>query len=270
MYSDYQMRLNIQDFSQPPKDIVEAYRHALFHQREVPMAGAPYIMEQQLLHFVRTGDLPALQEHLKKMSNAPSRVGSMSSNPLRQAQYVLVSGLTLITRAAIAGGMPESDAYNLSDIYIQKADICRRDVDVTKLFLVALHDFTRRVHNVKINHPQNYIISQCLNYILEHLHYKITLVELSKFCKVSPPYLSGLFHQEMGCTIHNYILHEKLDISAEMLTNSSFSVSEIADYLSFASASAYGQYFKKQFGVTPGYYRNVNSLLATKNNSEYY
>ena len=121
-----------------PTDIRKAYRHALFRQRENPISGTPYNSEQALLRCVRDGDVAALERTLDSMGTLSSHIGEMSKNPLRQAQYLLVSGVSLMTRAAISGGLSEGEAYNLSDIYIQKADVCIHEKAVTKLFVVAL------------------------------------------------------------------------------------------------------------------------------------
>ena len=46
-----------------------------------------------------------------------------------------------------------------------------------------------------------------------------------------------------------------------MLKCSSKSIMEIADHLNFSTPSAFGKYFKKNAGMTPGEYRNSTQIL---------
>lgn len=63
-------------------------------------------------------------------------VGRMSDDNLRQVKYLAVSCITLATRYAVEGGLMESEAYNLSDSYIQYVDKTDKPEEIIK-FLVA-------------------------------------------------------------------------------------------------------------------------------------
>ena len=72
---------------------------------------------------------------------------------------------------------------------------------------------------------------------------------------MSHSYLTKKFKEYEGITIQQYIISEKLKAAANMLKYSDASISEIAEYLSFASQSHMGQYFKKAYQMTPKEYR---------------
>ena len=81
------------------------------------------------------------------------------------------------------------------------------------------------------------------------------MAELAKIAGISHSYLSKQFREYEGMTLQQYILKEKVDAAANMLRYSTFSISEIADYLSFTSQSHLGQCFKKEYHMTLREYR---------------
>ena len=68
-----------------------------------------YILEQQILKMVRTGDTEGLK---KWTSNSPVvNGGILASEQLRQAKNTLVVLATLVSRAAIQGGMEADESF---------------------------------------------------------------------------------------------------------------------------------------------------------------
>lgn len=72
-------------------------------------------------------------------------------------------------------------------------------------------------------------------------------------------YLSSLFKKSQGVSLKQYIRHQKIKLVKNLLTYSSYSYSEIAAYLGFASQSHMGQDFKKETGITPRVFRERNA-----------
>ncbi len=245
-----------------PKDIVKAYRQAMFEQREMPDSTIPYRTEEKLFSCVRQGEPEKIEDYLSEFAS-DKLMGCMSRDPLRQVQYTFIAGITLMTRCAIAGGMPEIEAYNLSDVYAQKADVCKKEEDIMRLFAVALFDFASRVQQVKKKKRYSYPVSLCIAYISDHLHYQITLSDLAKQCMLTPQYLSTLFHRETGRTITDYIMNEKLETAKQMLTYSEHTLQEIASYLGFSSHSSFTLHFRKHYRITPSEYRNSSRFISS-------
>lgn len=252
---DTKMMKEIQ-YKETPRDIVLAYRQAMFDQREMPDSTILYRTEEKLFNCIRQGEPDRMEESLNEITEGDRMMGCMSKDPLRQAQYTFISGLTLATRAAIEGGLPEIEAYNLSDVYAQKADVSKRIEEILQLFAVAYYDFAKRVQQVRKRKAYSYPINLCISYILDHLHYQITLTELAKLCSLTPQYLSSLFHKETGLTITEYIMQEKLETAKQMLTYSEHTLQEIASFLGFCSHSSFTAHFRKSYDKTPREYRN--------------
>ena len=255
---------NFNDFS-TPQDIVAAFRAAMYEQREGLEHTLPYHKETLMLYYVKTGNLEELKKFMASLDYNSMYIGRLSKDPLRQMQYSIVAGITMITRSAIEGGLPEIEAYNLSDVYIHKMDALTSIDEIGTLFNIAIYDFTRRVgHTKSRSRIYSYPITLCAEYINSHLHYPITLMDLSDVCKLSSQYLSTLFKKETGRTLTDYILEERLETSKQMLTYSDYSLSEIATNLAFCSHSNYTEHFRKQYGITPREYRDSSRTFHRK------
>ena len=80
-----------------------------------------YNQEQQMLRLVRKGDTASLRQWI---ASAPAiRGGTLASDQLRQMKNTFVVTATLVSRAAIQGGLGTEDAFSLSDAYIQKCEL---------------------------------------------------------------------------------------------------------------------------------------------------
>lgn len=76
-----------------------------------------------------------------------------------------------------------------------------------------------------------------------------------KLC-ISPKYLSAVAKESSGATVMDWLNRFIIIEAKSMLKCSGKSIMEIADHLNFSTPSAFGKYFKKNTGMTPGEYRN--------------
>ena len=83
-----------------------------------------YQSEQALLDVVRRGDINYHQV-LNRSSSLSPGVPVQGRDPLRQMKTSIVVFTTLVTRAAMEGGLSPEIAYPLGDSYIQTAEDCR-------------------------------------------------------------------------------------------------------------------------------------------------
>ncbi len=81
----------------------------------------------------------------------------------------------------------------------------------------------------------------------------LSIDELARQCSVSPSWLSRTFRQEIGETIHGYMMTQRLKYSVGLLAD--HSVAEVSCLCGFADSSHYIAQFRRHFGMTPFAYR---------------
>jgi AraC family transcriptional regulator len=71
-------------------------------------------------------------------------------------------------------------------------------------------------------------------------------------------YLSNLFSGTEGITIEKYTIRQRIERVKELLTYNELSLSEIADQMEYSSVQHLSQQFKKETGLTPTQFRDLN------------
>ncbi len=229
--------------------------HTEFYNREYSISHLSYEREITFFQSIKDGNLTEARRLFKPLNC--DELGRLSDDDLRNMRYHLIITVALITRYCIEGGMEMEAAYNLSDIYIRSIDKCRNVDEINMLHREVVDDYAQRMNIIrnKKRYPKSLTI--CLEYIYENLHKKITLEKLAEVSKLSPAYLSKLFHKEVGFTVSEYILKKRIEAAENMLKYSEYSCLEISEYLCFCSESHFIQVFRKHTGYTPKNYRRT-------------
>lgn len=79
--------------------------------------------------------------------------------------------------------------------------------------------------------------------------------ELAEFCEISPTYFKKVFRECFGVQPHRYMIQRRLEQSKEVLAQTDWSISYIAELLGFASSSRFSHTFQKEYGYLPSAYR---------------
>ena len=227
---------------------------AMFELREEAAFHIPVDFESGVCSAVENGDAEMLQRRLLQPSQG--KIGRMSSSPLQQQKYSFISFATLLSRAAIRGGLDSETAFNLSDVYCQRVDAQMENEPVQKLSFTMAMDFCNRVADTKKSGAQSVVVKNCLQYISTHLHEDLRLEELAHECGLCSRSLSLKFKAEVGCGISEYIHREKLREARYLLTHTDYSLSDIAGFLNYPTQSYFTQIFKRYEGRTPQQYRD--------------
>jgi AraC-like DNA-binding protein len=258
-YMLYQQQLDVVDIHQTnltrgktPSQIEQPDIY-LSEQRQKATDGRDLLSEKRLFQYIKEGkkeELKALRSQLSE-----SEIGVLSkSSYLRNVKNLVISGITLATRAAIDGGLNPEVAFTLSDLYIQKLEELNNSKDIRQLTDSLFLEFTERVEKGK-KHRYSKPINVCQNYIFTHLYEDIAVTHLADLVDMNPNYLSNLFKKEVGQSIIEYIHLAKVDEAKNLITYTNHSLSEISSLLNFHDQSYFSKVFKKCAGVTPKQYK---------------
>ncbi|HOO61766.1 MAG TPA: AraC family transcriptional regulator [Bacillota bacterium] len=230
------------------------YKEYLMRENET--VHAPYGKEFAFYQAVKNGNEKEVARISENVYTENKGFGKLSDNPLQNQKYHFAITVALVARYCIEGGMQHETAYNLSDLYIHKADQIKEFNELTKLHTKMTQDYTKRMRTIRKRKALSKPVSQTIEYIYDNLHKRIKLSELSAQVGISPNYLSRLFKNETGVSITEYIMNRKIETAQNMLRYSDYSIAEITSILAFPSQSYFCEVLKKHCGMTPKKYRD--------------
>ena len=183
-------------------------------------------------------------------------IAEFSPNHQREMEYIHIITITLLTRAAVEGGVSPEAAYELGDVYLRQLENCRGDTGaLTMLGYRAQVAFTEKVREAKRQRSQYIYVDKCKDYIAKNLRKDIRVSDIAPAIGISRGYLSHRFAEAEGISIQQYILQEKCHHAANLLKFSDYSIALISEYFGFSSPSHFASSFKKIFHMTPKEYR---------------
>lgn len=210
-------------------------------------------LEHTLLNIVRKGDTAALRVWLAKTPSI--RGGTLAADQMRQMKNMFIVTATLISRAAIRGGMDVEDALSLSDTYIQKCELINNVDRITNLQYHMIIDYTENVEKLKLGKSSSKLVTDISNYVQHHLSDPVDIKALAKAMFLSRTRLSVKFKQETGMTLTDFFLKEKAEEAKRLLRYTDKPLSSISAYLGFSSQSHFSRSFQKYAECSPSEYR---------------
>jgi len=84
-------------------------------------------------------------------------------------------------------------------------------------------------------------------------------ISVEQFCKemnYSKAYLSRIFLNACGCTIHDYIINAKVKEAKTLIREHIYNFTQISDMLCFSNPFYFSRVFKQKTGMSPSEYKN--------------
>lgn len=210
-------------------------------------------IEKTIEYIVSKGDIEALEKYLIK---APAvRGGQVAQNQLRQVKNIFIVTATLVSRAAINGGMDANDALSLSDMYIQKCEALNNFDKIMNLQYGMVVDYTTRVNTIRKGKNPTKLYLDVANYVHKHLSEPITTEKMAYDLGISRSHLSTKFKEDTGENLYDFITKEKMSEAKRLLRYTDKSLTAISYYLGYSSQSHFNRTFKSVTGKTPNDYR---------------
>lgn len=224
-----------------------------YQKKENEQHNQTYILEEQLLRLVRTGNCEGFKRFAYSESNF--HIGVTGSTALRQLKNNIIITTTLCTRAAIEGGLDYDTAYQLSDYFIQSSERLTSADRLTDLLGKVSYTFAEKVAQSKTPVSTDERMQKAIRYIQQNVNQHLTVGDVADYAGFSKSYFSAYFRKTLGFSVSAFILRCKLEEGRELLQYTDKSISTISEFLCFSSQSHFHTAFKKQFGITPSEYR---------------
>lgn len=216
--------------------------------------------ENAIASAVRAGDVEQARKLVGGSMPGVSDSGKVADEERKQIEYMIVSLLTILTRAAEEGGLPSEAAHDVGDIYLKRLSRASLSGAVlTTLGHRAIIEFAALVQKAKEEHSSVSHVEACKAYIDANLLKNIQVSEIAPALGLSRTYLAHLFKEAEGITVQKYIQREKCRKAQRLLIYSDYPLTLISEYLAFSSPGYFGSCFQQWYGMTPGQYRRAYS-----------
>lgn len=149
------------------------------------------------------------------------------------------------------------------DNYFNKLILMR----LAELFIIAtryIEENRELATPVASRTKQNEIVKQAVEFIITNLSNQISLSLIAEHLFVNKSYLSRLFKNVTGMTIHEYINIQRVKLAQELLESSDDSIEMISIHVGYNSSTYLERVFKKYIDTTPLKYRSRQTLLKNK------
>lgn len=133
--------------------------------------------------------------------------------------------------------------------------------EIPALLLSWLNDLyptNRQREQAPLNEP----VERATRFIEAHYAEAISLTDVSDALRVTPNYLSAVFHSGTGETYIKYLTRVRMQHAAAMLCGTDLRIAEIAKACGYFSDKNFFHVFKRAYGVTPNEYRQQTEAAA--------
>ncbi len=161
-----------------------------------------------------------------------------------------------LTEAYGIHGTVHFPATDISPLLTEFFHICRHaanDRQVHEAGALIFHRIMQQLVAKQTAAPDAAAVAK--TYIDSNIDSRLTVKEVAAVTALSVAQLGRIFRRAYGETVYAYILTRKLETAEELLRNTTLSVCEISDMLSFADEHYFSSVFRKKRGLSPLSYR---------------
>ena len=170
-------------------------------------------------------------------------------------------------RAALAAYAGEGDACRLPVVCEEEERAvvsapAEKDAPLLPLVSAMTERLFEECQDRAAGENERDLYRKSLAYIKEHYMEGITVADIAGAVGYSGSYFGYIFKKKHGIPVNRYVRELQLAKAKELLRNTSFSVSAVAEYVGYEDANYFSSLFKKQYGLSPMQYRNSRKNTA--------
>ena len=210
----------------------------------------PYEKERVLVACVKDGNLQGANAMLNELLGYALFSTGGDLEGIKSHTAALCS---LLSRAAIDGGVATAEALNMNRDYMRRLwqsssidDICYIMQDIVERFSQSAFP----EHGAG-GPSVSSALKRALNYIALNFDQDITLASVANEVHLSESYFSSQFKKFCGTSFTEYLNAVRIDESKRLLASGELNVTEVAARVGFASQSYFSKVFHRVAGMSP-------------------
>jgi len=209
-------------------------------------------IEDQTAHDFRMGLKEEMMHDIEKLSHAV-RINYTDSLAAKQVFFRLIARIREILKKT---GLSEQDLTGTDSTLEQEFSRKETLDDAAQWFSVIISDAVELMQNSTDTTRIAEAARNIIQYIDENISNKnISLNDIGDAVGLSPSYVSKVFKECYGYNYLEYLSRGRISRAVEYLKEDTYSISEIADMVGFASTQSFLRVFQKYQKTTPGKFR---------------
>jgi len=217
----------------------------------VEAASYPYEKERMLITKLKTGDVANSKALLNDLLGYVFFSEGSNLEVIKSRSLELCA---LLSRAAIEGGATSDSILKVNNQLLSVIPTIKSIDDLCYKLQEAIDVFTECMFE-HVPGKNAEIVKKAIHYISKNFASPITLETVAREVHLTPAYFSSMFKQSTGSTFREYLNMVRIEESKRLLSNTDYSLLDIAIATGFEDQSYFSKVFKKYTGLTPKQYR---------------
>ena len=242
------------------RDIASPFRadHAAVEENrlllEMKNIETRYAYENEMMDAVARG----LYQRVERLTAHLSRLNFelRMADPLRNTKNYCIICNTLLRKSAERGGVHPLHVDRISSQYAVQIENKATVEGCIELIGEMFRTYCRLVRS-RAAKRYSAPVQKALVYMEENLAGDLGLEKLAQVLGLTPGYLSGLFHREVGETLTRHITRLRMEHAMQLLKTTQLQVQNVAQLCGVPDANYFSKLFRRQYGVTPRQYRQT-------------
>ena len=207
----------------------------------------PYDKERMLISKLKTGDI---QEAKALLNDLLGYVFFSQGSNLEIVKSRSLELCSLLSRAAIEGGATSDSILKVNNQLLTVIPTINNMDDLCYKLQEAIDAFTDCMFE-HVPTKNSEVIKKAVQYISKNYANNLTLELVANQVHLNPTYFSTLFKQSTGSSFKEYLNMVRVEESKRLLSNTDYSLIDIAVATGFEDQSYFTKVFKKYTGLTP-------------------
>ena len=211
----------------------------------------PYEKERMLISKLKTGDI---QESKALLNDLLGYVFFSQGSNLEIVKSRSLELCSLLSRAAIEGGATSDSILKVNNQLLTVIPTINNMDDLCYKLQEAIDAFTDCMFE-HVPTKNSDVIKKAIQYISKNYANNLSLELVANHVHLNPTYFSTLFKQSTGSSFKEYLNMVRIEESKRLLSNTDYSLIDIAVATGFEDQSYFTKVFKKYTGLTPKQFR---------------